>query len=257
MKALESDWYKKGWTLNIKTHSWVENTSKEVDFIIHTLGLKGGERILDLACGYGRHSLELARRGYSVVGVDITEVYVEDGNQNAQAEGLDAKFILSDIREVANISEFEHAFDVVLNMADGAIGYLENDEENLKSFDVIAKVLKPGGKHYMDIMSGDYADLHFPCQMWDAGEQGLTLSRFEWDVDTRIMIYGQLDYLYGKELTKPEMKHGNPTRLYTRKEVEKIMSDRGMRVIDAYADVEGKKASELDVQMIVVSEKML
>lgn len=61
----------------------------------------------------------------------------------------------------------------------GAIGYLENDTENLKILDVVAKALKPGGKHFMDIVSADYADTHFPCKLWDAGERGLTLSSFE------------------------------------------------------------------------------
>lgn len=61
-----------GWSLSIKEMSWVEHTREEVDFVVEALALEGGERVLDLACGYGRHSLELARRGYDVVGVDIT-----------------------------------------------------------------------------------------------------------------------------------------------------------------------------------------
>ena len=75
MKPKASDWYKKIWTLDIKNMSWVENTSNEVDYLIDLCELKGTERILDLACGYGRHALEFARRGYEVVGVDITEIY--------------------------------------------------------------------------------------------------------------------------------------------------------------------------------------
>ena len=56
------------WTLGIQDLSWVEHTAEEVDFVVEALGLKGVERVLDLACGFGRHSLELARRGYRVVG---------------------------------------------------------------------------------------------------------------------------------------------------------------------------------------------
>ena len=73
MKAKASDWYKKNWTLDIKNMSWVEKTSNEVDYLTDLCGLRGNERILDLACGYGRHALEFARRGYEVVGVDITK----------------------------------------------------------------------------------------------------------------------------------------------------------------------------------------
>ena len=163
MKAMEKDWYKKIWTLDIKDQSWVEDTKRQVDFLIEKLELKGTERILDLACGFGRHSLELARRGYDVTGVDITPEYIEYATKQAQTEKLNAGFICSDIRNVS----FHNEFDVVLNMADGAIGYLENEEENLKIFRVISEALKPGGRHFMDIMNGSYAETHFPCKLWD------------------------------------------------------------------------------------------
>ena len=141
MKAMSSDWYKKIWTLDIQNQSWVEDTKHQVDFLVEKLEIKGNEKILDLACGFGRHSLELARRGYDVTGVDITPEYVEYATTQAQAENLNARFICSDIRDV----NFINQFDIVLNMADGAIGYLENEEENLKIFRIISKALKPGG----------------------------------------------------------------------------------------------------------------
>ena len=66
----------------------MEDTKRQVDFLVEKLELKGGERILDLACGFGRHSLELARRGYEVTGVDITPAYVEYAAGQAQKENL-------------------------------------------------------------------------------------------------------------------------------------------------------------------------
>lgn len=251
MKARKSDWYKNGWTLDIKQQSWTENAKQQVDFIIKCLELKGNERILDLACGYGRHSLEFARRGYKVTGIDITKIYIEDAIREAKSAGLDAEFICSDIREV----NFENEFDVVLNLGDGAIGYLENDSENLKIFDIIARALKKGGKSFMDIQSGDYADAHFPQKLWDAGDKTLTLSNFEWDKKTRIMLYSQLDYSYGDILKRPEMFYGNPTRLYTKEEISQLMKDRGMELYAAYSDCYGSKASESGFQLMTCSVK--
>lgn len=253
MIAKDSEWYKQGWTLDIKEQSWTENTTEQVDFIIQTLELKGNERILDLACGYGRHSLEFARRGYDVVGVDITNAYVEDARKEAGKAGLNVEFICSDIRDV----KFKNEFDVVLNLADGAIGYLENDDENLKIFDVIAQALKEEGKSFIDIQSGDYADAHFPQKLWDAGDNTLTLSNFEWDKDTRIMLYGQLDFLYGDELKKPEMMYGNPTRLYTENELAHIMGKRGMKLITAYSDYNGNWADKNGFQLMAFSIKRI
>ncbi len=250
MKPMENDWYKKVWTLDIQNQSWVEDTKRQVDFLVQKLNLKGGERILDLACGFGRHSLELARRGFDVTGVDITPDYIKYASE--QAAGLNARFICSDIREV----NFEGEFDAVLNMADGAVGYLENDEENLKIFGVVAKALKPGGRHFMDIMNGSYADSHFPCKMWDAGEKCLTLSNFEWDEKARNLIYGQLDFPYGEPLPQPIMELGNTIRLYTLAEIKEIFAPLGLKVCESYSDFSGKPSSDNGIQLMVCSEKL-
>ncbi|RHO54679.1 class I SAM-dependent methyltransferase [Eubacterium sp. AM05-23] len=88
LKSSEKNWYKEIWSLDIKNQSWVENTVDKVAFIIKTLKLNGTEKILDMACGFGRHSLEFARRGYEVVGVDITKDYVDDAIKSADHEKL-------------------------------------------------------------------------------------------------------------------------------------------------------------------------
>ena len=159
------------------------------------------------------------------------------------------KFICQDIRTIT----FDKEFDVVLNMADGAIGYLEDDGENHKIFSVIAKALKNGGKHFMDIMNGSYAQTHFPCKLWDAGEKGLTLSAFEWEKDRKTLIYGQVDYMYGEALYKPEMKEGNPIRLYSLDEITEIFCKLGLRICNSFADFSGKPSSDNDIQLMVYS----
>ena len=138
-------------------------------------------------------------------------------------------------------------------MADGAIGYLEDDGENHKIFSVIAKPLKNGGKHFMDIMNGSYAQTHFPCKLWDAGEMGLTLSAFEWEKDRKTLIYWQVDYMYGEALYKPEMKEGNPIRLYSLDEITEIFGKLGLRICNSFADFNGKPSSDNDIQLMVYS----
>jgi 2-polyprenyl-3-methyl-5-hydroxy-6-metoxy-1,4-benzoquinol methylase len=142
INSVDMQWYKKIWTPDIQNMSWVEQTQQQVDFIYEILQLQAGERILDLACGFGRHALELARRGCVVVGVDITADYVDEARKQASKHGLNAEFICADLRQVS----FRDEFDVALNLADGAIGYLENDAENLKVFDIVSSALKRNGK---------------------------------------------------------------------------------------------------------------
>lgn len=90
-----------------------------------------------------------------MTGGGITSDYIEYASDTAHSEGLNVRFIHSDIRDV----NFENEFDAVLNMADGAVSYLENEEENLKIFKVRSKALKARGKHFMDIAYGTVISL--------------------------------------------------------------------------------------------------
>ena len=108
----------------------------------------------------------------------------------------------------------------------------------------------------MDIMNGSYAETHFPCKLWDAGEKCLTLSDFEWDKETKTLIYGQLDYPYGEPLSKPEMTEGNPIRLYSLDEIKCVFHNLELSVYDSYADYNGTLSSDNRIQLMVCSKKM-
>ncbi|WP_416810489.1 class I SAM-dependent methyltransferase [Dorea formicigenerans] len=93
----------------------------------------------------------------------------------------------------------------------------------------------------------------FTCKLWDAGEKGLTLSAFEWEKDRKTLIYGQVDYMYGEALYKPEMKEGNPIRLYSLDEITEIFCKLGLRICNSFADFSGKPSSDNDIQLMVYS----
>ncbi|MDW2797782.1 class I SAM-dependent methyltransferase [Clostridium boliviensis] len=143
----------------------------------------------------------------------------------------------------------------MLNLADGAIGYLENEEENLKIFDVIASALKPGGKHFMDICNAEYAESHFPATGWEAGETTLSLSLFEWNSKEKIMLYGGKPLPYGDPFVKPEIILGDPIRLYSHKELEGILKERNMVIKQTYSNYFGKPETLKELQLMVYSVK--
>ena len=66
----DPSWYKHSFTLAIKNAPWVEKTKNEVDFIVDIIELSGSERVLDLACGFGRHSIELSKRGLALLPIE-------------------------------------------------------------------------------------------------------------------------------------------------------------------------------------------
>lgn len=254
-KQPSKDWYKKIWSLDVKDMSWVEDTVNQVEFIEEILDLQGNERILDLACGFGRHSLELARRGYSVIGYDITKDYIDDANKIANEEGLNARFYLSDIRNI----QCNEKFDVVLNLADGAIGYLETDEENLKIFDVISSNLKPNGKSLIDICNKAHAIKYFPKKTWEIGKKSISLPWFDFDKKTNRMLYGGFDIKIGETATLPDnLKAHSSIRLYDYEEITNIFSERKVKTISGYGSYNSLIPHDSDyLQLVIVSVKKI
>src|SRR5437016_14512065 len=90
-------------------NAFTKGTEQEVGFLVDALELTAGMRVLDVGCGPGRHSLALARRGFTVVGVDISETFVRLARQAAEAEGLPATFVRADARAMSFAGEFDDA----------------------------------------------------------------------------------------------------------------------------------------------------
>lgn len=251
--SVDKQWYRKIWTLDIQNMGWVEETQNQVDFLVSALGINGNERILDLGCGFGRHSIELAKRGCSVVGIDITKDYIDEAKKNALANNLSAEFFHSDIRDI----EFHDEFDFVINMADGVIGYLENDEENRKIFIQASKALRKGGKQLIDVGNGDYARKYFPKRHWSVGHTSISLADFDWDEANSLMYYGGLEIEYGKEPSRPMEIYCNPTRLYGVSELSALFDGIGMKYKRGYGNFDMRTDATSDVfQIQVVAEKI-
>ena len=183
----------------------------------------------------------------------ISKTYVDDARHNASQSLLDATFIHADIRDIA----FNEEFDVVLNLEDGAIGYLENDEENLKIFDVISKSLKRGGKHFIGVNNADYADRYFPKTDCEIGEKMLTIWQFGWDTKTRMMKLGSHQIKYGEIAHKPQidMENADPMRLYSLAELEDIFHRRGMKVVRSFSNYTENESSDKELMLNVYSVK--
>jgi SAM-dependent methyltransferase len=121
-------------------NAFTYGTEQEVDFLWDRLHLHAGARVLDLGCGPGRHSLALARRGASVVGVDHSEEFVALARAGAEREGLGAEFRAADVRELDEHDEF----DAVICLCQGGFGLL-GGQEDAALIGRFAAALKPGG----------------------------------------------------------------------------------------------------------------
>lgn len=119
-------------------YSFTYGTTAEVDCLVEVLRLTPGDRVLDVGCGPGRHSHELARRGFEVLGIDISETFIElaqeEAPDGAQFEWLDARHMV-----------FESEFDAVFSLCQGAFGLSAGPGAEQTAFDVDGEVLDAMG----------------------------------------------------------------------------------------------------------------
>jgi SAM-dependent methyltransferase len=99
-------------------YSFTKGTANEVEFVMGALGRPKAASVLDVGCGPGRHALELARRGITVTGVDISQRFVDLARGQAQAEDLNADFVVGDARSLA----FDATFDAAISLCQGGFG---------------------------------------------------------------------------------------------------------------------------------------
>lgn len=121
-------------------YSFTKGTAQEVSFLVEMLGLRPGERLLDVGCGPGRHSIALAKAGLAVTGVDVSSRFLEIAAADARAAGVSASFFEVDARRMP----FDDEFDVVISICQGAFGLMGGDDSIVLRR--MTEALKPGGR---------------------------------------------------------------------------------------------------------------
>jgi SAM-dependent methyltransferase len=226
---IPADWYVGAFDASTAEMAWTDRTGPEVDRVAKILQPQGGERVLDMACGSGRHSLELRRRGFEVVGTDISSDLIEIARRDAAEADLEVEFVQADLRDL----DYEAEFDLVLNLNDGAIGYLESDEENRRGFEVISRALRPGGRNLVQLPNVLYARERLPQRSWIPAGSMVELVEHRWNKKARrlegLMVaahFGEvLENLDGIEFSQ---------RLYSLDELREIYVAVGMELMRVY-----------------------
>ncbi len=132
-------------------YSFTKGTENEVGFIVEALGLQPGDRVLDVGCGPGRHAHALARRGIEVVGLDISQRFVDLGNEHAPPG---ATFARGDARALP----YNEEFDAVISLCQGGFGLVGDDDGAVLAG--IARALKPGGRGSFSAFSAYFLVQH-------------------------------------------------------------------------------------------------
>jgi D-alanine-D-alanine ligase len=139
-------------------------TSSEVEFFASVAGLPQDSRILDLCCGQGRHSLELARKGFrNVEGLDRSRYLITKARGFAARDGLGVKFREGDARKTHYPPD---AFDCVMILGN-SFGYFETVRDDLRVLKEVFRILRPDGLCLLDVTDGDYLRDRFQSRSWE------------------------------------------------------------------------------------------
>jgi SAM-dependent methyltransferase len=223
----------------------LEDTAGEVDQIIKLSGVRKGAKVLDLCCGIGRHSLELARRGFKVIGVDLTEEYLARARRKARAQGLNIQFIKDDMRRFCQLDYF----DAAINMFT-AFGYFENPADDRRVLSNTYYSLRKGGTLLIDVIGKEILARIFQPREWheDNGRiflQERKLSRnWSW-IDSRWIMLEN-----GK---RQEFRFGH--RLYSAVELTVLLKDCGFSSVKIYGDLTGANYGHNAKRLIAVAKK--
>jgi D-alanine-D-alanine ligase len=166
---LPPEWWRTLFTaLYLKTDGDVvendQNTDAEVSALVEAAGLKPDDRILDLCCGQGRHSIALAQRGFgNVTGIDRSRYLVRLARRRARSLGLTVSFHEGDGRKFRLPRE---PFDCVAVMGN-SFGYFDAADDDQAVLERVRKALRPDGMVVLDITDGDWMRSHFEPRSWE------------------------------------------------------------------------------------------
>ena len=238
-----------------------ERTKEETDFVIKAAQLMPSDEILDLACGHGRHSIELAERGFThVTGLDYSEVFINKAVEDASQAGVNVRFLRGDMKELP----FDGEFDVVLLMFT-AFGYFD-DETNKSVLGQINKSLKPGGRFYIDVVSGEAVIRRFEREGVPDQETGLPriarqvemsghlTDETEWFDKDKQVIHSHREWTDDSE----NKEYDYYLHVYTMPQYEQMLAEAGFVIDGTWGDTQGNPFDSDDAshRTIILARKM-
>lgn len=223
-----------------------EVTRQQVDLMEALLGLDRDSRVLDLCCGQGRHLIEFLRRGYRVVGLDLSAYLLGIAQQTGVDQRVPVRLVRGDMRWLP----FPEAFDAVFTVFT-SFGYFD-EVENAGVLSEIARVIKPGGRLLIEVTNRDYLLRVFQSRRWGRGRGLISLDENTFDyVRSQIRTHHTIIRDDG---TRRE--YTSTVRVYSLHEMLRLLEAAGFTVLEV---CDGKTRGVFDGldshRMAVVGEK--
>lgn len=224
-----------------------EESRREVGAILELLGLPEGARVLDLPCGWGRHTLLLPEAGQAAFGADLSVDLLRRAVAGADEKGLPNRFAAADVRYLPFRDE---SFDAVLNVFT-SLGLFLDDREDIRALAEARRVLRPGGQFLLESMHrDDVVCTYAERDRWNLPNGIEVRVRRRFDPVTGISEE-RLRWRRGEE--KGEKRHA--LKLRTATEIDGLLRAAGFEEIRYHGDWNGEPLRHDSPRVIAIARK--
>jgi SAM-dependent methyltransferase len=219
--------------------------ARDAEPLVRLLRLKPGAPVLDLCCGPGRFSIELARRGFRVTGVDRTVLYLNEARRRARREKLDVEFVRQDMRRFVRPG----TFDAGINMFT-SLGYFQRPEDDLRVCRNVCRSLRPGGRFLVQTGGKEWLARVYRERDWRE-EAGAFI------LEERKVVPGWTGLLNRWLIVKggKVREFRFFLRLYSAVELTDLLKRAGFAKVDTYGDLDGKPYDNTSRWLVAVGRK--
>jgi len=248
-QKMQSNWYEEffhGLALDLWRKAVTEEQTKaEADFIAEILDLPDGARILDVPCGTGRHSIELAQRGCRMTGVDLSDEFIAEARQAAALGELSIDWIRTDMRNLDTLADFDGAF-----CFGNSFGYTEH-EETLNFLKAVNRSLKVGARFILETgLAAESLLPSFPGKRWYRLGDVFQLSEAEYDPG-QSQLYVHYTFIRDSVIQTGTARYS----LYTIAEFKRMFRACGFAVRDLYSSTDKEPYRLGSGRLLIVAEK--
>ncbi|MFC1499199.1 methyltransferase domain-containing protein [Verrucomicrobiota bacterium] len=220
-------------------------TVKEINQFVDILDLKTDNNILDLCCGHGRHSIELAKRGFrNAEGLDRSHYLISKAKNVAGKDNLNVKFKEGDARKLPYPAD---TFDAVMILGN-SFGYFETIQDDVRILKEVFRVLKPWGRLLIDITNGDYLKNNFKPRSWEwIGKKHFVCRERSLSVDGQRLISREIVTDVEKGVTADQFY---AERLYSESNLDNLLTHAGFCDVTVHGEIHADSQRNQDLGMM-------
>ncbi len=233
---------------------FTQGTPGECDFIEKEINYNKQLRILDIGCGTGRHAIELAKRGYVMTGIDLSESQLKRAKEKAQAANVKIDFQKHDARHLP----FQHEFDLAIMLCEGAFPLMETDEMNFQILQQAAKALKEQGKFIFTTLNGLFPLFHSVKDFLATQTQEGNATYHKNTFDLMTFRDHNITCIEDDDGHKRDLQCNE--RYYVPSEITWLLKSLGFKTIDIYGSKLGAYSrndtlTTEDFEMLIIAQK--